>query len=104
MAKFYIQSGNTEFMVAAADAEGAALWFVNRIIHKSLPANFNVNERGISDDQLCLVVSALDQIDPEILISEVGFGRDEVGRMDTELVFKEWFTLVNAMNALFDQL
>ena len=38
------------------------------------------------------------------MVSEIGFGRDEAGVMDTEMLFMHWFQLSNALNNLLDRL
>lgn len=103
MAKFYIQSGDVRFTVSAQDAEGAALWVVNVIIGKYVPTDLPC-EQLLDRQHIGLLLQAMDLFDPEIRISEIGFGRDEVAVLDTELMFKNWFELANAMNHLFDQL
>ena len=110
MAKFYLQSGQINFVVQAADAEAAALWMLNQIINKhadgpsregTLAEDFQLN---MNELMMCKAVFALDQLDNEIMVSQIGFGRNEAGLFDTELIFKQWAELLDAMSKLFDQL
>jgi len=110
MAKFYLQSGQINFVVQAADAEAAALWMLNQTIQKfsddphhgeTLAADFKLTE---NENVICKAVFALDQLDNEIMVSQIGFGRSESALFDTELIFKQWAELLDAMSKLFDQL
>ena len=103
MAKFYVQSANTKFVVTAADAEGAALWVINQIVERTFPNTVDPEHR-INGENFLYVVSTMDQFDAEVLVSEIGFGRCEVAILDTELLFKQWYQLVNAVSHLFDQM
>jgi hypothetical protein len=85
MPKYYVQSGNVSFVVTAADAEGAALWVLNRLIDARTPG----------------VPLGLGQV---FNISEIGFGRDEVAIFETHGLFYKWRTLQRAIQHLFDQL
>jgi len=103
MAKYYIQSGEIKFVVTAADADGAALWVVNKTIDDVLPTALD-QQTLTDDDFICVATEGLDRLEPEMHVSEIGFGRHEVAVFDTELLFKHWYQLRNAMNYLFDQM
>ena len=103
MAKYYLTSGQIEYVVNAMDAEGAALWMINQIVDQVVsPAEeFNASE---SASELIEYLEALDVFDDQIRVSEIGFGRDEVGVLETEVLFMHWFQLSNALNNLLDRL
>lgn len=110
MAKFYLQSGEINFVVQAADADAAAIWLLNKTIEKytasasyqdTLAADMDLAENEM---MICTAVFALDQLDNEIKVSQIGFGRCEAALLDTELIFKHWVELLDAMSNLFDQL
>ena len=103
MPKFYIQSGQIRFVVNAADAEGAALWVLNTTINNSLPDGAIEND-PLDSGTVEYLIQGTDCLDPQIHVSEIGFGRCEVAVFETELLFKQWFQLLNAMNHLLDQL
>ncbi|MEM9409976.1 MAG: hypothetical protein AAGA30_02615 [Planctomycetota bacterium] len=101
MAKFYVQSENFRFVVDAADGEGAALWFVDRLLSQLAdlkidgkePANFQINLK-----------SAAIELGDEIDISEIGFGRAEVASLDSAMIIRHWFQLNHSMKFLLDQI
>ena len=108
MAKYYLQSGQINFVVQAADAEAAALWMLNQVVSAdgssregTLAEDFQLSRNEL---MMCKAVFALDQLDNEIMVSQIGFGRSEAGLFDTELIFKHWVELLDAMSKLFDQL
>lgn len=103
MAKYYIQSGEIKLVVTAADAEGAAMWVLNRTINQIIPVD-TIEDRHLDAGTIECVIQGLDYLDPEIHVSEIGFGRNEVAIFDTEILFKQWCQLLYAMNSLFDQL
>ena len=103
MAKYYLTSGNIEFIVTAMDAEGAALWMINQIVDQVISPSDEFNASD-SASELIDYVEALDVFDDQILVSEIGFGRDDVGVLETEVLFMHWFQLSNALNHLLDRL
>ena len=105
MAKYYIQSGEVEVIVTAADAEGAALWLINRTIrNQSDLQEFDFGEPLLDDEEFLSAVFAMDVLDSEILASEIGFGKSEAGVFQTDRLFSQWFGLVEAVNHLISQL
>lgn len=110
MAKFYIHSGNVSFVVTAQDAEGAALWAMHRVIDSmiddSLESALAYEELGLDLPPMLPyepVLDGLAEFGPTIHVSECGFGYDEAGCLDTELIFKHWRQLMTAAEQLFDQ-
>lgn len=103
MAKFYVQSGEINFVVTAADAEGAALWLVHRLINTHTPAD-PICQTANDVVQTIVITAALERLDSQLRVSEIGFGKHEAGLFETELVVKQWMELVRAMNWLLDQM
>lgn len=103
MAKYYIQSGEINVVVSAGDAEAAALFVLNQTINSLLEIE-NVDERLIDNSNMEFVIQCLELLDNEFLVSEIGFGRNEVATFDTELMFKRWCELMTAMNELMDRI
>ena len=103
MSKYYIESGEVKVIVAAVDAEGAALFVLNQTINKLLPVE-TIDERHVDADAMSYVIKCLELLGNEFHISEIGFGRHEVAILDTELLLKRWCELLCAMNNLMDRL
>lgn len=103
MAKFYIQSGEKEVIVTAADAQGAALWLINRTIRNQSDLTID-SEFSLDDENFVNAVFAMDQLGQEILVSEIGFGQSEAGIFETEWMFQQWCELIDALHHLFNQL
>ena len=102
MAKFYVECDQFRYVVSAADGEGAALWFVEKVMSESFGVK-SVN--GIHPDFLSGVLSLIaDEMGDEILISEVGFGRSEVAIADAKVLLNHWLQLANSMFHLINQL
>lgn len=100
MAKFYLTSGEVEFVVTAVDAEGAALWVINQFIGEAVSLE---DETETSDYALIDYMESLDQFGEQIMVSQIGFGREEVGLLETEWMFMHWFQLSSALDQLLDQ-
>ena len=100
MAKYYIESGEVKIVVAADDAEAAALFVLNQTINNLLP----VEKRLINNSSMQFVIQCLELLGNEFHVSEIGFGRNEVATFDTELMFKRWCELMTAMNELMDRI
>ena len=120
MPKYYIESGNVSFVVCANDAEGAALWAMHRTIDdKICDYEDEILLRGqLVQDALVYeapidgvpenvpfepMLEGLAEFDETILISEIGFGREDSGRLDTDVTFGQWRQLMMAMDRLFDK-
>jgi hypothetical protein len=121
MAKYYIQSGNVSFVVGACDVEGAALWTMHRIMDEKLcryeenllAKELDLFDLPIPDSQLEDVPQAipydamlegLAEFDEKILVSQIGFGRDDAGELETETMFHQWRQLMLAVDRLHDGL
>ncbi len=123
MAKYYIQSNRVSFVVCANDAEGAALWAMHRVIdekicdfeEQQLLENFLADgDVGMDDEEpidgapqavpLEPMLEGLAEFAEHISISQIGIGRDEAARLDTEEIFNQWRQLMFAVDRLFDQM
>lgn len=121
MPKFYIHSGNVEFVVSANDAEGAAMWVMHRVIDDKIcfyEDEANAPARMMEDALLWdkpidgvpanvpfePMLEGLAEFDETIRISERGFGYDDAGEMQTDDVFRHWRQLMSAVDRLFDQM
>ncbi len=120
MAKFYIQSDRVSFTVCANDAEGAALWAMHRVIDEKicdfeeqqlLDNLFNEDlfaEEPVEGAPHAVpyepMLEGLAEFAEKIQISEIGFGREEAGVLETEEIFRQWRQLMFAVDRLFDQM
>ena len=126
MAKYYIQSGKVSFVVAASDVEGAALWAMHQTIEKMVAAyeseyedlHLSKQAFGFEADELIesepmidpadnfleSMLNGLAQFDERIYCSQIGFGRDDQGVLETDEVFRHWRQLMQAADYLFDRL
>jgi len=121
MAKYYIQSGQVSYIVGACDVEGAALWTMHRIMDEKicdyedalLSNDIDPFDLPISDSEIDGVPQAvpyeamlegLAEFAETILVSEIGFGRNEAGDLDTEEIFHQWRQLMQAVDRLHDRL
>ena len=126
MAKYYIQSGKVSFVVGANDAEGAALWAMHQTIEKMVAAYeseyedlqlskeaFGFDADEIIESELMInpadnilepMLNGLAQFGETITCSQIGFGRDDQGVLETEEVFRHWRQLMQAADYLFDRL
>jgi hypothetical protein len=120
MPKYYIESGNVSFVVCANDAQGAALWAMHRTIddkiceyedelslRSHLAADAAAYEEPIDGVPENVpfepMLEGLAEFDEEIRVSELGFGRDDGGRLETDEVFNQWRQLMAAVDRLFDK-
>ena len=121
MAKYYIQSGKTSFVVGACDVEGAALWAMHRVMDEKIcdyeesllaedidPFDLPVSDFHIDDVPEAIpyeaMLDGLAQFEEQILVSQQGFGRDDAGLLDTEDIFHQWRQLMLAVDRLHDRL
>lgn len=100
MAKFYIQSGEVSYVVAAQDIEGAAMWVMHQTIEKMVDAYDLIEEDSIFEPTM----AGLAMFGPTIDCSQIGSGRDDAGTLDTDTIFRTWQQLMAAADRLFDQL
>ena len=49
------------------------------------------------------MLEGLAEFDEAIMVSEIGFGRDDAGRLNTDDTFYQWRQLMSAVDRLFDQ-
>ncbi len=131
MAKYYIQSGQVSFCVIAADVEGAALWAMHRVIDKTIreheqqqvsrmlepdytePATGSDAEIGNQPEteniefeleNFAPMLEGLAKFGEEIKCSQIGFGREDAGTLETDSIFLQWRQLMRAADRLFDKL
>ena len=100
MAKFYIHSGEVSYVVAAQDVEGAAMWVMHQVIEKMV----DCYEMTDDDSIFAPTLAGLAMFDEEIQCSQIGFGREDAGTLDTDTIFRTWQQLMAAADELFDQL
>lgn len=127
MAKYYIQSGKASYIVGACDAEGAALWAMHRIMDNKIcdyeetllhsqidPFAIPTSDADHDDAPLGMeipqaipyeaMLNGLAEFDEHISVSEIGFGRNEAGELETEDIFHQWRQLMLAVDRLHDRL
>ncbi len=120
MAKYYIQSGTVSFVIGAHDVEGAALWAMHRTIEKMVVAfedeceGVRISNQEFGDDESDVhdpiediyepMLDGLARFDETIKCSQIGFGREDAGTLETEEVFRHWRQLMQAADYLFDRL
>ncbi len=99
MAKYYVQCGLSQQLIQAEDASGAALWAVHQIIEQAIDLDSIdwMDEDQINNMDLIRVMLALD---PQVLVSEIGFGRCEAGAFETPEIMTEWNQLIAAVSRL----
>lgn len=123
MPKYYLQSGAVSFVVCAVDVEGAALWTMHRTMDKMVAAYEAAKAEWLDpefDDEVGAILEAennealgvpegipydamlegLSQFDDVIHISELGYGRDDAGLVQTEEIFRKWRQLMLAVDRL----
>lgn len=98
--KFYVRSGEVNWIVLAKDADTAALLFVQNALNGSLISGRKaVNKQLQLLDQQAMELLAA-PLDPRIFISESGFTNSEAGQFVTSLVIKRWRTQIAALEKL----
>ncbi len=120
MPKYYIESGNVSFVVCANDAQGAALWAMHRTIddkiceyEDELSLRSHLIEDAMAYEESIdgvpenvpfePMLEGLAEFDETIKVSELGFGRDDGGCLETDEVFNQWRQLMAAVDRLFDK-
>ena len=121
MAKYYIQSGKVTFVVCACDVEGAALWTMHRVMDRKVcefenslladdidPFDLPVSDAELEEFPQAIpydaMLDGLAEFGEKILVSQIGFGRDDAGELETELIFHQWRQLMKAVDRIHDQL
>jgi hypothetical protein len=99
MAKYYVQSGNISTVIAADDAEKAALW----VVHKAMQQVVPVYEDGeLTPHEKCevAVVQGVMVLGNSLRVSEVGFDREDCQELDTFELVVHWNQLMVALTRL----
>lgn len=121
MPKFYIQSEKITYVICAADAEGAALWAMHRVMDSKIcdyedavaegliqPLNIPAEEQAIQGIPQAIpyeaMLNGLSAFDATISVSERGFGHTDAGSLETESIFHQWRQLMQAVDRLHDRL
>lgn len=121
MAKYYIQSGKVSFVVGACDVEGAALWTMHRIMDEKVcdfednllandidPFDLPISDAGLEEFPQAIpydaMLDGLAEFGEKIMVSQIGFGRDDAGELETEQIFHQWRQLMKAVDRLHDRL
>ena len=99
MAKFYVESGSAQMIIASEDAQRAVLWMVHRIMEGLGPI---YQDNGISDEQRLdsVIVESLLDLGSEIAVSEQGFGRDDMEKWETFDIVMYWHQLMTALSRI----
>ena len=99
MAKYYITCGSFEYLTTAEDARSAALW----AIHQFLGGRIEMSSVNWSDPEMIDrqdLMEAMICLDDTVFVSEIGFGRDDAGFIDTADLLTEWNQLAIAVQRL----
>ncbi len=100
MAKFYVQCGSIETILAADSAESAAMNALDQMLQTHL---WIYDDSGLSE-QDCrdhLMIEALLHLEPSVRISEQGFHRDDAIQIGTPETIEMWHRLIVGMKRLF---
>ena len=87
MSKYYVQCGRNQLITTADDPFGAALWAMHR---------WMVSASEVSPWPLVAVMPS----EPEIRVSEIGFGCDDGALLETADVWSEWQLLWMAVGRM----
>lgn len=99
MAKYYITCGTFEFLTTAEDPHSAALWAIHQFLANRIELEtVQWNEPGNIDRQD--LMEAMLDLEDTVFVSEIGFGRDDVGLVDTADLLTEWNQLAIAIQRL----
>ncbi len=96
MSKFYVRCGLFEFLTTAENPRSAALWAVHRYLGDRVALDSIDWNHPATIDRADLVHAMLD-LDDQIAVSEIGFGRAEAACLDTADVLAEWNQLIVAV-------
>ena len=99
MAKYYVQSGNVRTVIAAQDAEKAALWVVHCAMRQVVPVYDDEEPSPVEKEDLG-VARGVRVLGKTIEVSEVGFDRDDCSRLDTFELLVHWNQLMVALEKL----
>jgi hypothetical protein len=96
MPKYYVQSGNHQMVMTAADPQAAALWLIHCALHEILPA---YDDTSLSEDERCeiAVMQGLLKLDNTVAINERGFDRADSQQVDVLEIINIWHQLMSAL-------
>lgn len=100
MAKFYVQSGSVRAVVDSADLDRAALWAVNEVMDHTLQLDGQSATDEIEGQPAFDQRSEARFLGATVMISEIGFDRDDASVVDTLEVFRHWYELFQAVSVL----
>ena len=99
MAKYYVQSGNVRTVIAADDAEKAALWVVHKAMQQVVPV-YEDCELTPEQKSEVVVVQGVMVLGNSVKISEIGFDRTDGSELDTFELVMQWHQLMVALAKL----
>jgi hypothetical protein len=102
MAKYYVQSGQLKMVMDASDAGGAALWALHSKLGE-LAFIYEGNEYTEQQQIDQVMVHALIELEPTILVSERGFGRTDADNFETFDIAMQWHQLAKALTRIEDR-
>lgn len=88
MAKYYIQSGDFQVVVQADSPLNASLWAMHLAMEEIVPCD-DLEWTSTARKDLRFAPGEA-KLGVDMLLSEIGFGRDEAGTFDTLDVMTEW--------------
>ena len=99
MAKYYVESGNVKTVIAADDAEKAALWVVHKAMQQVIPV---YEDQELTPDQKSevAVIQGIMVLGNTMRISEIGFDRLDGEELDTFELVVHWHQLMVALAKL----
>lgn len=99
MAKYYVQSGNVRSVIAADDAEKAALWVVHQAMQQVVPV---YEDEGRTPEQKSELTAAqgIMVLGYVVATSEIGFDRDDATQLETFELVMHWHQLMAALAKL----
>lgn len=99
MAKYYVQSGNVSTVIAADDAEKAALWVVHKAMQQVVPV-YEDDELTPQQKSEVAVVQGVMVLGNSLRVSQVGFDREDCQELDTFELVVHWHQLMVALTKL----
>lgn len=103
MSKFYVQSGNVSLVLSGIDSEDAARRTLQHTINNFFPIH-DIEIRLLNGFSMDTVLMGLAELEPEVAVSQIGFGRDESGLFDRRELFAKLCGEAHSLSHLFDQL
>ncbi len=99
MAKYYVQSGNVQTIIAADDAEKAALWVVHKAMQQVVPV-YEDDELTPAEKGEMAVGKGVMVLGTTVRISEIGFNQGDSESIDTFELLIHWHQLMVALAKL----